>query len=106
MAIREWFEMPQELVDLVSRTRKKLRESSADELASLKDGGSDIEIRNERGSLWIYVERHHDGSVRVIVQGTLSHSWLPFRGVHVDGFEKCKDGTTRDLRADEMYEYD
>jgi hypothetical protein len=105
--IKRFWGARDELVERVHHRFIGLHDLPYEKLQSLDDGGEDIKIRGRNGFIWTYVERPDDGAVRVIVQGGLPHRWLLsfISQVWAEGFEKRKDGTTRDLRLDEMYDY-
>lgn len=87
-----------------------LRTKTRSELLRLNDAPvQEVELQGQAGMIVFIVEEEPEGSLRIVVQGSLDTKSLPRVGVkHValDGFRMNADDTLSPLRDEEYYEFD
>jgi len=86
---------------------EKLRATGFDELAAMPWGGEDVEITGRRGTIYKYVERPDESTVKIILQGSVSSRWRILGShIHVVAFQKNRDGVCRELDGNELSAYE
>jgi len=115
--MRYWSKAAQQLADLVEREMDQLRAIPFEDLATMQDGGHDVEIKGRTGHIHRFVERPEWSSTRILLQGPVPSSSIkivlqgsvPSRILgshyHVVGFVKTREGSCRELDGSELYPY-
>jgi hypothetical protein len=98
--------------DIVNERGARLRKLSFDELERLKEPplgpvGENLSVDSRSATIVTIVEDRPDGTLRVVLHGTMEPRWLPF-GYHVamDGFYKHADESVTPMPDREFYEFD
>ncbi len=73
--------------------------------SSFTDWAFDVTLSdiNRHGAI---VQPKPDGSLRVVIQGSMKARFVPGKHVALDGFYKHPDGTVSTMPDEEFYEFD
>ncbi len=101
---------PKELAEfrrIVDERGENLRTLSHDKLIAIsKQPIESLKIGPRSATIGVIAQTMPDGSLRVVVQGFMTHRIFPGKSVALDGFYKMPDGSVKPMLDKEFYEFD
>lgn len=91
---------------IVDERTEKLRKMGFDELNHPGDMSIEaVTVESRPATIWVHVRPRSDGSVLVIVQGSMKARFMPGRHLALDGFHKYPDGRVAAMDDEEWNEF-